>query len=661
MLIGHYEIPLVLISVLVAIFASYTALSLAGRVTGTHGSASRRWIAGGAIAMGTGIWSMHFIGMLAFRLPIPMGFDLGITLLSLLLPIVVSGLALWHVSQPQMPPKRLLSGALLMGLGINTMHYTGMAAMRMEPDIQYDPWLFAASVAIAIAASGGALWMAYRLRRNVPHVLPARIGSAIVMGIAIAGMHYTGMAAANFPLGSVCRAASDGFSHDGLAIMVIIATMAVLIIALLTSAFDARLAARSQILALSQASAEERQLLLMREREARKQVERMSEMKDEFLATLSHELRTPLNAILGWAQLLRIKAHDEATFQKGLETIERNANVQARLIEDLLDMSRIISGKVRLDMTAVDPAAFIGAAIETIRPAALAKNIELETELAPDLPHIFGDAGRLQQIIWNLLSNAVKFTPGGGKVSVALEKRSEEIVIRVRDTGIGIEADFLPYIFDRFSQADATTTRRYGGLGIGLAIVKNLVELHGGAVQVSSAGEGQGTTFAVHLPVRRAQADPAGYASPAVAPAAHAVTRFAPADLAGIKVVVIDDEADAVELVRQILLECGAEVFAASNAGQGLSLVRAERPDAVISDIGMSDEDGYRLIRRIRALEASEGGRTPAIALTAFARKEDQRRTLEAGFDRYLSKPVDASELISILAALVGQRAAMQR
>jgi signal transduction histidine kinase/CheY-like chemotaxis protein len=653
MLIGTYVTPLVIVSVLVAIFASYTALSLAGRVAHSNGVATRWWIAGGGVAMGTGIWAMHFIGMLAFRLPIRLGYDLWITLLSLLLPIMVSGLALWRVSQSELPIKHLVSGALLMGVGISTMHYTGMAAMQMDPGIFYAPSLFIASVFIAIVASGGALWLAFRLRLNTRNVLLARAGGACVMGIAIAGMHYTGMAAAHFPLDSICRAASDGVSQDSLAILIIVGAMAVLTIALLTSIFDARLEARSRILAISQATAVERQELLMREQKARTQAERMNELKDEFLATLSHELRTPLNAILGWAQLLHLKANDAAFLQKGLDTIERNAHAQAKLIEDLLDMNRILSGKLRMDTKRVDSTSFIKDALDSIRPAAIAKHIQIETVFAPTIQPITGDPNRLQQVIWNLLSNAIKFTPNGGMVKISLERQIHDIVIEVTDSGIGIDPEFLPYVFDRFRQADASTTRKYGGLGLGLAIVKSLVELHGGTISVASQGKNKGASFTVCLPIHHNADDIPTSILPHLNAFTTITPNFKPIDLTGAKIVVIDDDADALDLIETILNDCGVKIFTATNAMQGFSLVQSERPDAIISDIGMPDIDGLSFIRSIRKLEPAEGSGTPAIAFTAFSRSEDRSRALEAGFTRYMSKPVDANELVATLASLI--------
>jgi signal transduction histidine kinase/CheY-like chemotaxis protein len=653
MLTGHYEYPLVLVSVLVAIVASYSALSLAGRVAESKGLATYAWTVGGAIAMGSGIWAMHFIGMLAFRLPIPIAFDIPITMVSLLLPIAASGLALWQFSRPDLSRTRLAVSAVLMGAGINAMHYTGMAAMRMAPGIVYDPGLFALSVLIAIAASALALWIAFRLRRNAPRVWLPRAGAAVVMGAAIVGMHYTGMAAASFPLGSVCMAAQGGVHLDGLAMLVVIASIGVLGLTLLASLFDARLEANARVLAMSQATAEERQGLLVRERVARDEAEHLSAMKDEFLATLSHELRTPLNAIMGWASMLQRGVKDEATLQRGLDAIERNARAQAQLIDDLLDMSRIVSGTLRLDVQLVDPVKVVEAALGTVTPAALAKKIELRTDLVRRgenaLGEVHGDPARLQQVLWNLLSNAVKFTPAGGTVQVGLARDKEEVVIRVADSGIGIDPEFLPHVFDRFRQQDASITRQHGGLGLGLSIARQLVELHGGTIAVDSPGPNAGTTFIVRLPL--AVPVPAGMPGRAAATEAQAaVPAHLQADLAGLKVLVVDDAPDTLDVLEQILRHSGAATLSASNAGAALALLDAERPDVIVSDIGMPEVDGFELMRRIRRRAAAAGGCIPSIALTAFTRQDDRSKALQAGFTDYLAKPVEAGALVARIA-----------
>ena len=402
----------------------------------------------------------------------------------------------------------------------------------------------------------------------------------------------------------------------------------------------------------AQKAAAERTILLESERAARTAAERMSEMKDEFLATLSHELRTPLNAILGWSQILRTGRKDEAELLKGLQTIERNARAQTQLIEDLLDMSRVTSGKLRLDIQSIQPIAFIESAVETVKPAADAKEIRLETMLDPSAGPISGDPGRLQQVIWNLLSNAIKFTPRHGRIQVLLERVNSHIEICVADTGIGVKAEFLPHLFERFRQGDASTTRKYGGLGIGLSIVKSLVELHGGTVRVKSEGEGSGTTVIVHLPltvIHRAS-DAAARQHPA-SPLEGPKT-FIPAELAGLRILVVDDQADARDLIKRVLEDCSAEVMTAGSADEAVVFVESQRPDVLITDIGMPGADGFELLRRVRELGAARGGRVPAIALTAFARSEDRTRALRAGFLVHVSKPVDPSELVATVASV---------
>jgi signal transduction histidine kinase/CheY-like chemotaxis protein len=663
MLIGHYEPTLVFLSILAAFFASYTTLSLAMRVKVSQGYAPHAWMAGGAFAMGTGIWAMHFIGMLAFRLPMPLAYDPLITFVSWLLPVLVSGLALWQLRHRELRGRHLAWGALLMGLGINAMHYTGMAGMRMDPAITYDPWLFLASVAIAIGASSGALWIGFRLNDSLPHPRLAQLGAAAVMGAAIAGMHYTGMAAAHFDAASVCRAADNGVNQDHLAILVAVASFAVLSIALLAAIFDTRLESRNRTLAASQEAAAERQELYLREQKARVEAEHLSQLKDEFLATLSHELRTPLNAMLGWSQLLLQGRRDEAMLRRGLETIERNARAQSQLIEDMLDMSRLIAGKIRVEAKAVTPAEFVNAALETARPAALGKQIQLVAEVDYDAGPVLGDPGRMQQVMSNLVSNAIKFTEPGGRVSVSVRREGEEVAIDVADSGIGIDPAFLPYVFDRFRQADSSSARRHGGLGLGLAIARQLVELQGGAITVASSGVGRGATFTVHLPIHRggALAEPAAMqGSLALDGAADGGTDTANGSLAGLTVLVVDDEPDSLELVQQVLAETGARLLTATSAGDALRVLERQQPDILVSDIGMPLMDGFELIRRIRALRDKSLAGVPAIALTAFSRREDQQRALEAGFDEYMAKPLRPVALLQAVVAMAG-RAALSR
>jgi nitrogen-specific signal transduction histidine kinase/CheY-like chemotaxis protein len=366
----------------------------------------------------------------------------------------------------------------------------------------------------------------------------------------------------------------------------------------------------------------ERSALLVREREARTQAETASRAKDEFVATMSHELRTPLNAILGWARLLRTGKLDEATVQRAVETIERNATAQARLIDDLLDVSRIITGKLRLSVQPVELALVIEAAVDSVRPAAQAKNVRLQLILDSGLGTILGDPQRLQQIVWNIVANAVKFTPKGGRVRIALERINSHIEITVEDTGQGINPEFLPFVFDRFRQADGTSTRTHGGLGLGLAIVRHLTELHGGSVSVHSDGEGRGSRFSVRLPLmatRNEVKDPERIHSTA----GEAVPVDFSGQLTGLRLLVVDDEPDTLEILQFILGQSGAEVKAAASSRAALAELARWEPDLLLSDIGMPGEDGYALLKKARELEAGRGRWVPAIALTAFARPED--------------------------------------
>ncbi|MFN3792465.1 ATP-binding protein, partial [Massilia sp.] len=411
-------------------------------------------------------------------------------------------------------------------------------------------------------------------------------------------------------------------------------------------------------------AAEERKVLLESEREARAEAERSSQMKDEFLATLSHELRTPLSAILGWSQVLRRGSRDGADLQRGLSTIERNARAQAQLIEDLLDMSRITSGKVLLDMQAIAPSSFIDAAVETVRPAADAKRIAIEKHYLAPGALVAGDTGRLQQVIWNLLSNAIKFTPRDGLVAVEVRERDTEggkvVAITVRDDGVGIRPEFITHVFERFRQEDASMTRRHGGLGLGLSIVKHLVEQHGGTVRAESAGEGLGASFTIELPRAElpAAASRPARAAPAPAPAPEPLDG-AVRDLAGLTVLVVDDARDGRELIARILTDCHARVRVAASAREAFDALRADRPDVLVSDLGMPEVDGFELIGWVRALPREAGGQLPAIALTAFARPEDRLKALEAGFSTHISKPVEPGELIAAVASVAVPTAQM--
>ncbi|MDF5708913.1 MAG: ATP-binding protein [Nostoc sp. S4] len=393
-------------------------------------------------------------------------------------------------------------------------------------------------------------------------------------------------------------------------------------------------------------------LAIAQERQkAQQAAEVANRIKDEFLAIVSHELRSPLNPILGWAKLLKNRSLNEATTARAIDTIERNAVLQAQLIEDLLDISRILRGKLALNLETVNLAFTIEAALETVQLAAEAKSIQINLHLDLGIGQVRGDSSRLQQVVWNLLSNAIKFTPSGGQVEVYLEQIDSQIQLRVCDTGKGINPDFLPHVFEYFRQADSSTSRSSGGLGLGLAIVRQLVELHGGRVWAQSPGEGQGATFTVSLPVMQ-QSMELKMEDRSIADDSYPLGMlYAP--LQGVRLLVVDDDADTREFLTFLLEEQGAIVTSAASAGEALSLIVQSKPDLLLSDLGMPKVDGYTLIKKLRSLPAHQGGQIPAIALTAYAAETTQKQVLTAGFQLHITKPVDPAKLVAAIAALV--------
>jgi CheY-like chemotaxis protein/nitrogen-specific signal transduction histidine kinase len=392
--------------------------------------------------------------------------------------------------------------------------------------------------------------------------------------------------------------------------------------------------------------ASERERLLEAERAARGAAERASRVKDEFVAMVSHELRTPLNAILGWTQLMTKQDADQAVVKRGVDVIARNTRVQAQLISDLLDISRIVSGKLSLDIRHVDLPAIVAEATETVQKDADEKGVSIACRLEGPVGSVAGDPARLQQVMWNLLSNAIKFTARGGTVTVRLRRAGEDAEISVADSGVGIKPDFLPQIFDRFQQADQSITRRFGGLGLGLSIVKHLVELHGGSIRAESPGEGQGSTFTIVLPSSaRAGAadvhprDGKAFETPSATP------------LSGIRVFVVEDEFDTREFLERYLKASGAEVDAVSTAADALARLIECDADILVSDIGLPDMDGYDLMQRVRRLDDRNCGAIPAIALTAYARSEDRTRAFRAGYQAHLAKPIEPAELVATIAS----------
>lgn len=401
---------------------------------------------------------------------------------------------------------------------------------------------------------------------------------------------------------------------------------------------------------------DERAQMLVREQAARAEAELANRTKDEFLATLSHELRTPLTAILGWSHLLRKNKLDEPRLVHALETIERNARSQSQLIDDLLDVSRIITGKLQIEFDTVDLSTVIETATESVRPAFEAKEIDLQIAVEPGCP-VVGDANRLQQIFWNLLSNAIKFTPKGGQVTITAHCRKSEVQIMVADTGMGINPEFLPYIFDRFRQADGSTTRAQGGLGLGLAIVRHLVDLHQGTVEVASDGEDRGTTFTVTLPIAAtAVAHLSGNGEAEELDAGDGQTAGSSRVLDGLRILVVDDDADTRDLVMTILTRCGGEVRCSGSADDALKAFQDWKPDLLVTDLGMPHEDGFSLIRKVRKLRSKRAKQIPAVALTAYASDEDRSLVLSAGFQLHLSKPIEPERLITSIANALGRQ-----
>jgi signal transduction histidine kinase/CheY-like chemotaxis protein len=415
------------------------------------------------------------------------------------------------------------------------------------------------------------------------------------------------------------------------------------------------------VLSQARLSAEaKRQRLLASERDARmaaedarRAAEDANHLKDEFLSTVSHELRTPLTAINGWALMLRGGRLDAAQAERALDTIVRSAKSQNQLIDDLLDVSRIITGKLRLEATPLNLGSVIESAVDTVRPAAEAKGIHLSVSLDPTAETVSGDAERLQQVVWNLLSNAVKFAPKGGRVEVRLERADSHVEIVVTDNGQGIKPEFLPYVFEHFRQEDSGANRQHGGLGLGLAIVRHIVELHGGTVHAASEGLGKGATFTVALPIAAIRAvapdESRGKAADGILAPEN------PPSLEGMRALFVDDEADARELITQMLAQVGAEVRTAASATEALAACDEWRPDVIISDIGMPGEDGYVLMKKLRARESERGGHIPAIALTAYGRREDRQRALSVGYESHIPKPVEPTELLAVVASLTNR------
>ena len=608
----HYHHGLVLVSLLVAILASYTALNLALRIRGASRAAAPAWLLGGGFAMGTGIWSMHFVGMLALTLPLEIGYDLPMTLLSLAIGILVSTFALHIASRERIDSMALAIAAIAMGIGICAMHYVGMAAIQITPNIQYHPGWVTASFAIAIAASFAALGIAFSTRTG-PWRRYRTAAGAVGMGVAISGMHYAGMFAAQFPVGAQSLGPA-GVNKGWLAGSVTMMTLFVLFATLLLSYLESRAAARAASMRASLAEAEE-----------------TSRAKDEFLAMLGHELRNPLASISNAVHLLRRAPPQSGERQFAEEVIGRQASHLSHIVEDLLDVSRAISGKMSLEREPLDLHLAVEQALQSLRAAG--KTADRRVECLGGSAWVKADRTRIEQVVSNLVSNAVQHTGPRGRIDVRILCVDGEAMLTVSDDGAGMDAETTARAFELFYQAPQDPDRRRGGLGIGLTLVRRIVEMHGGSVAGASEGRGHGATFTLRFPLIPAP------------PAARAANRAAGAKSRR-QIVLIEDSADTLLSLQKILEYEGHTVYTAADGPSGLAAILRHQPDVAVVDIGLPGLDGYHLAERLRY----EGLRTFLVALTGYGRNEDKQRARAAGFDAHLTKPAAMDELLRLVA-----------
>ena len=608
----HYHHWLVLVSLLVAVLASYTAITLALRIR-VAAQLAPAWLIGGGAAMGIGIWCMHFVGMLALRLPIEIAYDVGITLLSMVISIGVSTFALHIASRKQVGRAALVSAGIAMGIGICAMHYVGMAAIEISPAIRYEPLWVAVSFAIAIAASFVALGIAFSSPRPSGWRRYHRALGAMGMGLAIAGMHYAGMAAAQFPAMAASGAAV--VNKGWLAGSVTTITSFVLVTALLLSLLEARVAART---AKFQASLAE--------------VAQTSRAKDEFLAMLGHELRNPLASITNAVRLLQRSGSNGAERQFAEDVIARQSLHLSRIVDDLLDVGRAIAGKISLQRDSIDAFATVE---ETLRELAAAgittgRRVELQGAAA----WVNADRTRLVQVVTNLVSNAVQHTVIGGRISLRVETRANEIELVVNDDGVGLDAETAARVFELFFQAQQGPERKRGGLGLGLTLARRIVELHGGTIEVASEGVGTGASFTIRLP--------------AIAALAENTSRHPPATVGNARlVVIVEDSEDSRLSLQKILEQEGHTVHTAADGLSGFDMIAQVRPDVALIDIGLPGLDGYALAQQVR----STGLRTYLIALTGYGLAEDRSRALASGFDAHVTKPPQMDRLLALVAS----------
>ena len=613
----HYHQSLVLVSVLVAILASYTALTLALRIRVATRQAAPVWLVGGGVAMGIGIWSMHFVGMLALTLPIEIGYDIGVTLLSMVIAIVVSTFALHIASRTQVGRAALIGASVAMGIGICAMHYVGMAAIEITPPITYDPLWVGGSFAIAIGASFAALGVAFSSPEQSGWGRYHRAFGAVAMGLAIAGMHYAGMVAAEFPANaaSVATLVNKGW----LAGAVTTITSFVLVATLLLSLIESRAAAHA---ATIQASLTE--------------VAQTSRAKDEFLAMLGHELRNPLASISNAVHLLQDSSSDDVHRQLAQDVITRQAKHVTRIVDDLLDVGRAISGKISLRREPTDLNVTVAEALGALGAAGITAGRHIDYQGANVWVNV--DRTRIEQVVNNLVANAVQHTAAGGRIAVRVEAVSGAVQMTVCDDGVGMSSETAAHAFDLFFQAHQGPERKRGGLGIGLTLAQRIVELHGGTIHVASDGLGRGTTFTLRLP--------------AIAPPPPNVsTQRDAAQRQARRVVIVEDSEDMRVSLQLILEREGHAVHTAIDGPSGFDVIARLRPDVALIDIGLPGFDGNELARRLRSREL----RTYLIAITGYGLADNRKLATESGFDAHLTKPPPMERLLELIEAAQGQ------
>jgi signal transduction histidine kinase/CheY-like chemotaxis protein len=606
----HYHSGLVLVSIAVAILASYTALLFALRIRVATRQLAPAWLIGGGVAMGVGIWSMHFVGMLAMSLPVEISYGLELTLLSMLIAIVVSTFALRIASRDRVSRKALVGAGFAMGIGICAMHYVGMTAIRMDPPIRYDPAWVIISFVIAIAASFAALGVAFAPAGSTFWHRHRREFGAVGMGLAVAGMHYAGMVAARFPIAAVSGGAV--VNKGWLAGSVTAFTLLVLLTALLVSLVEARTAK-------IQASLTE--------------VAETNRAKDEFLAMLGHELRNPLAAISNAVHLLRRFEARNPQERLAHEMVARQTTHLTRMVDDLLDVGRAIAGKMSLQRERIDLNALVNDALRGLATADRTTDRQVTYTGTP--VWVDADRTRLEQVLTNLVVNAVQHTASGGQIAVTISPRGDAVEIAVADDGDGMDPETAARVFELFYQAGQGPERKRGGLGIGLTLAKRIVDLHGGSIEVASAGPGWGATFTLRLPAIPAQSS------------RRAGTQGAMLQGTSRRVVIVEDSEDARVSLQLVLEAEGHDVRTAADGPSGVDVITRWRPDVAVVDIGLPGMDGYGVASKVRAA----GLRTPLVALTGYGLPEDKQRALNSGFDAHLTKPAAIEQLLSLIAA----------